>query len=300
MKRTTILLSLGLAAMAATATEAADWNNGARGLKDHGGLAGVPVPAPVPVLESFNWYLRADLGYAVKSQGNATVTTALGATISQNYDNNEGPFLGTLGFGRYMTDSLRWDITGDYRGAQKTRAGTTSYLARTVTAGPDVTIGANTVSSRQINTFNVSRSEEVRMANHAFLANLYYDFNRGGGFNPYIGAGLGITLREGKAEYEERATCAFTTNDVTGVQQVCTEPSTRKAGKPTNMNYGLGAALMAGFTYEIRQGILIDTGYRLSWQGGTTSFRPAGSGDLIYGDARTDHEIRAGLRWNVW
>lgn len=300
----TICLTVGMACLAATAADAADWNNGAGGIKDHGGLAGVPVPAPVPVMESFSWYLRSDLGFAVKSRGGVSTTTALGATIDADYDTNEGPFHGSLGFGRYMTPNLRWDFLVDYRGDQHVRSGNTFYEAITITNGAVVTdpVSGNQVQSHQINTYHVNRAEEVRVANHTALFNMYYDFNRGGGFNPYVGLGAGLTARVGKVEFNERAICAYTTNDlgVPPFPQGCTEPEFNKAGKPSQVNFGLAAALMTGFTYEISQGVLIDTGYRLAWQGGNTTIKPAGSGDVISAGSRTDHEIRAGLRWNVW
>ena len=78
MKRTTVLLSLGFAVLAAGSAQAGDWNNGAGVLvKDSGGMAGVPVPAPTPAAESFHWYVRADLGYAFKSAGVVTTTTSI-------------------------------------------------------------------------------------------------------------------------------------------------------------------------------------------------------------------------------
>jgi opacity protein-like surface antigen len=293
-----LLLSLGLAAASATAAVAADFNYGARGVKDYGGLAGVPVPAPVPVVESFKWYVRTDFGYAVKSSGSASVDNTLGLHETHPYDRNEGPFHGSIGFGAYLTRSLRWDVTGDYRGAQKVKSGPTNYIGTTSSFDPVTSIS-------ETYYYNVTRYEEVRVANHTGLFNLYYDFNRGPGFNPYIGAGIGIAIREGRTEFTETANCFDTyrddpSNPPPGFTGACSQPDLRKSGKPTNVNFGLAAALMAGATYEVVPGVLLDAGYRLAWQGGNTSIRPAGSGDLITAGPRTDHEIRAGLRWNVW
>ena len=311
MKRTTVLLSLGLAVLAATPADAGDWNNGAGPIRDHGGMAGVPVPAPVPIMESFSWYVRGDVGVAFKSQGQAVIDTALGAHLTESYDSKEGMFHGSVGFGRYITNSVRFDFTGDARGSQKALSGTKSYTATTITPGPNVTLthinpltGATVVDytgpSTQINTYSVERSDEARISNHTLLANLYYDFNRGGGINPYIGAGVGAVVHEGKYKYSQKAHCEYTTNSI-GVPdgpQPCLLPDIPKAGHPSSANFGLAAAAMAGVTYEISPGILIDTGYRLMYQGGNTSIRAGG--DLITGEARTDHEFRTGVRWNIW
>lgn len=299
MKRTTFLLALGLTAFASEGAIAGDFNNGAGGLKDAGGLAGVPVPAPVPVMESFSWYTRADFGYAVKSSGNSVVWHAFdGSTDSLSYDRNEGPFLGTIGFGRYITPKLRWDATIDFRGSQKAQSGLNYRQGTTTKLGPVVDVNGTQVQSYDTNYFDIWRAEEVRFQNHTGLINLYYDFNRGSGFNPYVGVGAGLAVRVSEVSFRETGECAFSINDVTGFHP-CVEPGYDKSGRPTNVNYGLAAAAMAGFTYEVRPGLLLDTGYRLSWQGGQNTVTLFG-GDKVTGEARTDHEIRAGMRWNVW
>ena len=311
MTRKTVLLSLGFAVLAAGSAEAGDWNNGAGVLKDSGGLAGVPVPAPVPVAESFNWYVRADLGMAFKSSGKVTTDTALGAHLSQDYDNGEGPFHGGIGFGRYVTPTFRWDFTGDYRGFQKAQGGSTHSTAFTVTPGANVTIShidpiTGTLvtdysgPSSQINKFAVDRRDEVRLANHTVLMNFYHDFNRSGAFNPYVGAGLGAAIREARDNYSQKAVCVSTQNslNVPNGPQPCTQPDFGKSGSPSNTNFGAAAAFMAGVTYEFSPGIMLDTGYRAIWQGGNVTMKSLG--DTITGDSRVDHEFRTGIRWNIW
>ena len=302
MKRTTALLSLGLALMATAQAQAGDWNNGAGVVvRDSGGMAGVPVPAPVPSAESFHWYVRADLGYAFKSSGSVDTTTGLGASFKANYDDGEGPFHGGIGFGRYVTPTFRWDMTGEYRGSQKVGNSSHSYTAQTVTPGPSITLGSNTFISNQINTYNGVRSQEDRMANHTILMNAYHDFNRGGTFNPYLGVGFGAVVREGKSHYQDKAHCVYTVNDANLPigPQACSQPDFAKSGTPSSSNFGAAAAVMAGGTYEVSKGILLDTGYRATWQGGDTSLRPS-VGESVIGGSRIDHEFRTGLRWNIW
>lgn len=299
MRSITTLFALGLV-FGTLPASAGDYGQGSGSTKDYGGLAGVPVPAPVPVMESFSWYVRADMGVALKSHGSAISTNTLGLASTVSYDNNEGPFHGSIGVGRYMTRSLRWDAVFDYRGGQKAQSGMTTYGATTTTVGPAVTVGSSSVDSTNTHHYLVQRHEEVRLANHTLMMNLYYDFKRGATFSPYIGIGAGITAREGRNEFTEHGVCTHTTNDLIPGLLGCSEADIRKSGKPTNVNWGPALAVMAGFTYELRDGVLLDTGYRLSWQGGQTSIVSDGTGDKITGEARTDHEIRAGIRWNVW
>ena len=205
-----------------------------------------------------------------------------------------------IGFGRYVTPTFRWDLTGDYRGFQKSGNSSHAYTATTVTPGPTFTVGASTVTSNQINTFSGQRNEEDRMANHTVLFNMYHDFNRGGPFNPYLGVGVGAAIREGRSHYTDHAHCISTWNDqgVPLLPTACTQPDYAKAGNPSSANFGAAAAFMAGGTYEVAQGVLLDTGYRLTWQGGDTSIRT--SGDSVIGGSRVDHEFRTGVRWNIW
>ncbi len=289
MKRTTVLISLGLVFFAAQPSEAGDWNNGAGQLKSHGGLAGVPVPAPVPYAESFSWYVRADLGYALASSGSATSTNGFGIIHSESYGDTSGPFHGGIGIGRYMTPTLRMDLTGDYRAFQKSLKSQSTYTATTVTPNA---AGTGT----QTNTFSGTRNEEMRTANHTILFNVYHDFNRGSGFNPYVGAGLGASIREAKAQFNDQAPCTAVDN-TTGLPTACT-PYSKTGGEPRDSHFGLAAALMAGATYEMMPGVLIDGGYRMTWEGGNSTLKI--NGDTFTAGARLDHEIRAGVRWNVW
>ena len=47
---------------------------GEYGARAVGSYPAVPVPAPIPIPDTFNWYVRGDAGYSVKSTGNVSVT----------------------------------------------------------------------------------------------------------------------------------------------------------------------------------------------------------------------------------
>lgn len=292
MKRTTVLISLGLALFAVTPSEAGDWNNGAGVLKSHGGMAGVPVPAPVPYAETFAWYVRADLGYALASSGSASSTNGFGIVNTEQYGESSGPFHGGIGIGRYITPTLRMDLTGDYRAFQKSLKSATTYTATTQTDGA-------AAGSTMTNTFSGMRGEEMRTANHTILFNLYHDFNRGSGLNPYLGAGLGVSIRESRVQFTDRAICTAAVDSVLGPQAACAQPIyNRTGGEPRDSHFGLAAALMAGASYEFMPGVLVDGGYRMTWEGGDSTLKI--NGDSFIAGQRLDHEIRGGVRWNVW
>ena len=60
---------------------------------------------------------------------------------------------------------------------------------------------------------------------------------------------------------------------------------------------------MAGTSVDLGPGVKFDAGYRMMWQGNTPSIS-LGSvmGDIskIAVGARTDHELRMGVRWDIW
>ena len=278
MIRKTVLLSLGLALLANPA-DAGDWNNGAAVLKDSGGMAGVPVPAPVPIAESYTWYVRGDVGYTFASSGSVTSLNSFGITNSADYGSTSGPLFGGIGAGKYMTPTMRW-------------AGTNPYTATTTTLNGG---GPGTLT----NTFTGSRIEEIRTANHTFLLNFYHDFNRSGVLNPYVGAGIGATVRESKVNFTDAAFCTKSIDNTTGLPlPSCDQQPRMNSANDPRVHFGFAAAVMAGLTFEVAPGVLIDGGYRLSWESGDTTSK-FGT-DTVSAGPRLDHEVRAGMRWNIF
>ncbi len=103
------------------------------------------------------------------------------------------------------------------------------------------------------------------------LANLYYDFRGRDHFSPYVGAGLGFTLNE--------------MNEVNGATL-------------EDDNIDLAAALMAGFSYRLREGWLFDAGYRLLYLGEAQTESTAATGALGVEDIYS-HELRIGFRYEL-
>ena len=103
------------------------------------------------------------------------------------------------------------------------------------------------------------------------LANLYYDFRGRDHFSPYVGAGLGFTLNE--------------MNEVNGATL-------------EDDNIDLAAALMAGFSYRLREGWLFDAGYRLLYLGEAQTESTAAIGALGVEDIYS-HELRIGFRYEL-
>jgi len=259
--------------------------------------APIPVPGPMPVAEGFSYYLRADLGWGFSGDrsyaetgrtygnGAAPFISSTGAFTSSGLTGfgnvtSEGVFLGTVGAGVYLSPRLRGDITLDFRSKQDFDSDTT-YSYTSTTAGT---------------TVNGVVRDRLNLNTTAALANLYFDLLPRGAFSPYIGAGIGLVYNDASRTYTETATpiaggVAGTTLTVTG------------SSKETNV--ALAGALMAGVTISRDHKWAIDIGYRALYMDGvdvssslnTTPTATSSKGTL--GD-QWEHQVRIGLRFNIW
>lgn len=297
-KFTSLMLGLGLLATSAGLAAAADWNNGANGIKDYRSSAAVPVPAPAPIpVSGADWYLRTDLNFAATSSGTTGYT---GPYLDlKNADDMPRYFGATLGFGRYITPSIRAEFTIDYRSRQRVASNvTTNY--RTLVTNPSAT-------QTDTEHWTDNYSNEARIGNYAALISGYYDFRNGSPLTPYIGAGVGIGMQMLSRAASDNHSCTMdsldTTTGITTSDLACTHTTTGSftTARQDVTAYGFAGALMAGVSYEISPGVLWDSGYRLMYFNGNvtqTSNTGLGASMIKIGD-RVDHEFRTGLRWNI-
>jgi opacity protein-like surface antigen len=306
---------------------AGDLRNGAPGgIRDYGG-GGVPVPAPIAYEENFKWYVRGDVGTAFKNSGTIR-NDGFPLGIVQPSDWHEQSII-SFGFGRYITPSFRTEFTLDYRTERPIESGTqyssvvkTSKSIGTATVtytdpvtGTTSTSGANQyANNRYLGTLN----EDTSYQNSTFLMSGFYDFNRGGKLRPYVGAGIGIAMHQVHQNGTATYTCVDST--VTTVPDLPTIPTTTSNTQPacnttiasglqqtysgssatTSVGYGAAAQLSAGLTYDLTPRTHWDTGYRMLWQSGNVSVASAnGLSSIRIGD-QINHEIRTGIRWDVW
>jgi opacity protein-like surface antigen len=263
ISRNALLIGCALFAAGASAAQAADLYG--NGMKDVG------YEAPLPVGPS--WYARIDGGYAIHDDPEMTeigiydlVDESLGDTWT----------LGG-GIGYYFTPTVRGDITYDHR-----------FEAD--------------ASGSQLDPLSGSYGERAfGIESDVVLFNLYYDFNRGARFSPYVGAGLGFTFNR-------------TTE---GTATLCGCTGIIEAGEETDV----AGALMAGFTTKIRGGqtvvggsskdgpvtvdsgrnLYLDVGYRFLYLGDVSTGAivttvPVADDPTV--ESITAHEFRVGLRYD--
>lgn len=254
------------------------------GIKDY--RQTVPVPMPNPANEpSRDWYVRGDIGWNFYTHGD---TEARGGLRVFDQDETAAGVFGGIGFGRYMTPSWRFDITFDAKAKQRAAPGSQTYVLRESSV-----LGVPTTS-------DVAHSENAFTTNYTGLVNLYYDFQRRGSFQPYLGAGIGAGFQRYQRQYTNTATCrSFDDDNDPLTPDVACGGSLTSSGAGSQTTIGLALALMAGFTVDLAPGIKLDNNYRFLWQntGATVSGADALGYAITIGNAdRYDHELRTGIR----
>jgi hypothetical protein len=300
-----------LALAAATDAGAADLLNRGNGGSVKDGMAGVPVPMPRAIPEAFNYYVRVDVGYgkAVKN-GSLSENGAIygdggiagnfaqsnfgygGAPFTSTYNGGgyDGGFIAGFGAGAYLTSRVRGDLTVDFRTDSKlTRGGDYSYdayngPAPTGTAIPGTRVYGSTV-------------ESVKISSNVAMINGYMDLSERGAFTPYIGGGFGVAFNRLERRSENSELQSVTAP--CGVVTLC-PPVPISATSAAN-KVGIAAAGIVGFSYAFDHSKALDVNYRLQYiQGGEVAGSTHGNANSLKTTDLWEHQLRAGLRWNIW
>lgn len=247
----------------------------------------LPVTKPVEI--GSGWYLRGDLGYSTKTRGVATSYSAFTAGSPATYTSTpynssslSGDWSGSLGVGYNFTDYLRADVSFDYSRGRFN--GTTSSTL------PCAGLAAGTCSSADTQTFE----------QYGLMANAYVDLGTFVGFTPYVGAGAGVT-RVTWNQYTNDLTCVSATGNLCGA----TAATDRTRGGTQSWRFTY--ALMGGVSYDLSKDLKLDLGYRYSRiKGGnqsgfdSTNVAAGATGFQVQDNGFTKHEVRVGLRYNLW
>jgi opacity protein-like surface antigen len=273
------LAALALAVATAGTADAADLFNGAAG----GSMKDTTI-APMQTAGT-GWYFRLDGGYALFDR--PSIVDGGTTDLTSTEINNTWSLGGGVGY--HFSRNVRADVTYDHHFAGDVQ-GVQFYTIPTTTTPSNLTAHASLTSD-------------------VVLANLYYDFDTGSRFTPYIGAGLGFAHHQvGGGGIDNDCSCAFTGSIGAG-------GSDHVAG-----------ALMAGASYQVWGGpafaygstkdvympssrnLSLDLGYRFLYLGQTQTGAVAladasGNSYAIASKATVDdlhaHEFRVGLRYDL-
>jgi len=234
------------------------------------------LPMTRPVEVGTGWYLRGDIGYSVDTSSDGPsfrVYTGTPSYGSGNFhdDTIDSDWSGSAGFGYHFSDWLRADVTAEYmKGSFSDRLGVPC-----TTASP-------------VGECAFHQDFEA----WGFMANGYVDLGTFAGFTPYVGAGAGVM------------SVNWDNLDLRCVNSLaCTAEGSSRGRHDWRFAYQLSA----GLAYAITRNLKLDVGYRYFDVAGGDMFDFNG-GDQALGasgiqgtdDGFSKHEIRAGLRYEIW
>ncbi|PZO77293.1 MAG: porin family protein [Mesorhizobium amorphae] len=220
------------------------------------------APEYTPVEVGSGWYLRGDVGYQL----------------------NDHPFgeIDLKDYGIGSIDLADWGLEPSERrfiGSAGIGFHFTDYLRADVNAGY---LGRNEFDKGiSVGTEDLSGS----FKNEAWygMANAYLDLGTVAGFTPYVGAGAGILSNAWRwdARYESDGEEVFSLSD-------------------SGRDYAFAYTLNAGLAYRFADNVSLDVGYQYLSSPGAEYFDLSDLQDHIIGKGLEFHQIRAGLRYDLW
>jgi len=208
--------------------------------------ADMPAPVLAPAVDFSGWYLRGDIGFSNQSVGSLFNVNYSGFTSVSNIDKgfDAAPFFG-LGVGYTVNNWLRFDVTGEYRGAA-------NFHGLDVGALP----GGGFADDR----YTGSKSEWT------FLLNGYVALGTWWNITPFIGAGVGFS-RNTISNFGDISVCVNSNS--------CAGFGGSDAFGGTASKWNFAWALHAGLAYQVYRNVTLELAYRYIDLGN------AQSGDLV-------------------
>ena len=238
--------------------------------------ADMPAPVLAPAVDYSGWYLRGDIGFSNQNVGSLFNVNYANFDSVSNIDKgfDAAPLFG-LGVGYAVNNWLRFDVTGEYRGAA-------NFHGLDVGAIP----GGGFADDR----YTGSKSEWT------FLFNGYVDLGTWWSITPFVGAGVGFS-RNTISNFGDFSVC------VNSLSCAGNGGSDAFGGSYSKWNFAW--ALHAGLAYQLYHNVTLELAYRYIDLGN------AQSGDLTAFDGTnnfynpmefhhlTSQDIRLGVRFNL-
>lgn len=296
MKTILRYFALGAGLLAAAPAVADGWYRGGGSIKDSVAVP-VPVPAPIPDYAA-RWYLRADLGLGFASSD----VSESGIIYGQNLywpdsstpfrtpghwseDDTSSVFSYGAGIGYYWSPRFRTDITLEGRTERDLKIrGTYRYDEEVYDPVDNEWDPTGSFIFGETN-------DSSKLSSGLFLFNAYFDFLRNGPLTPYIGAGVGFAVNKLERNFFNEE---FRCDDFS-----CSGPRSSLA-RDSSYDVTFAAALSAGLSYSITPVTMLDVGYRYLYMGSSDINLTVNGvkSNFSTGDTH-EHQIRAGLRWNI-
>jgi opacity protein-like surface antigen len=260
-----------------------------------------PLDAPplrgTVVSEYSGWYLRGDVGVGANDSGDWKIvptTPAPGTTLQESIRSTSLTDSAVIGFGAgYAVNSwLRFDVTGEYRGAFSAKGTYQGIENSTLT--PCTAVSTTGVCALYQNHF------PGKISTMALMLNAYLDLGTWYGITPYVGAGVGVS-RIKMAGFTDSGTSGMGTSLINGVPTGGATNTVAISPIRDHTSYQFAYALMAGLAYDVTPNLKLEFGYRYINYGSASS----GQIDCLCGQTfpgfkiqhLASHDLRVGMRW---
>lgn len=285
MNRTVLINAFVAAALVQTASAfAADYDSGV--------VREGPESSYTNVEYGSGWYLRGDIGVSLSVESSLSYATDFTRDYtSQSIDTD---YSASFGAGYIFNDFLRADLLVDFFSGGSW-SGTRTEATTIEPTGCGVGETGNCFSNDSAN-FEITSG----------TLNGYVSLGRWGAISPYAGAGLGLA-HVAWSGYNSTPVCELDPGETCGLgvhsggltTETFTGPTTSFSSEESiNLMY----ALMFGVDYKVSDNWTVDVGYRFSHIDGdlVLASSSTGLGGNSEFDGITLHEVRAGLRYEIW
>jgi opacity protein-like surface antigen len=218
------------------------------------------APEFVPVEVGSGWYLRGDVSYTANKPFEYD---AVGTVPGDVATSRIRPFGATVGMGYHFNDYLRAEVNFGIQPSQE---------ASLVSDGTDG-LGAFTATSRTKNSM------------YSGMVNVYGDLGTIAGFTPYVGAGIGMVSTKRSYEFSQVYPL------LTGVD-IARLDSAR--------DYDYAYTVGAGVSYNFTPSMAIDVGYQYFAAPNSEYYRITGPTTATLEKGIDFHQIKVGLRYDLW
>ena len=266
------------------------------------------------------WYLRGDITYNIDGRSSNSFEEVSGIdnrTVQADYDDAVGA---RVGFGYHVSPNFRLEISAEsildstfrsftpvgFAGQRNVDVIVTpaTLTDPAVTATDTVffnsngqVLGTTTGAFTDTNTVPIIGTEEFDASYTAssLILNGYYDFANVGRFTPYVGVGGGI----GRIEYNQSRTLTC----IAAAAETCTGGSTGGTVENTvvleDSFWTYAYQLSVGTAIAVDDKTSIDLSYSFTGFGEGDQLSYA-DGTAIDNDGVQLHQIRAGIRYDIW
>ena len=216
------------------------------------------------------WYGRADLGYTFEGRLDSDPPQNVPFALGGNQEVSDGLINGDIGLGYGFDNGFRLETVFGYRTGDL-------KVDDTITGGALPPFGPNLA-------YQAGGSAEIDA--YDLMINGLYDFNRGGVFQPYIGAGIGYAQISADA-----------TNLRAGVM-TGGNLETFDANGFSDDDAALAYQALAGVGYKLSEQLTLDMGYKyFTTDGLDFDGRGPTGGPVPYEAEYQDHTVTVGLRY---